>query len=180
MKDQLKEAIIRTLASWDEPDIYVVSLYVEDYNDDPCRPTVTVGYNTESYMNEQTEFASDDDEARWNYAFWLQNDDLVFGVDDTADTVRKWIIDSGFAYCQACNTTPEEYGTDITKAFVEMLVDIVQELHESGFIKETFGKEIPVLIHELEYYYEIGEQNIRANGIGLAGDFAEFCGYTDL
>ena len=61
-----------------------------------------------------------------------------------------------------------------------MLVDIVKELHESGFIKETFGHEIPVLIHELEYYYEIGEQNIRANGTELAGDFAEFCGYTDL
>ena len=180
MKEQLKESIMQTVASWDEPDIYVVSLYVYDDNDDPCRPTITVGYNTESYLNEQLEYASDEEEARWNYAFWLQNDDLVFGVDDTADIVRDWIIESGFAYCQACETTPAEYESEITKAFVEMLVDIVKELHESGFIKETFGHEIPVLIHELEYYYEIGEQNIRANGTELAGDFAEFCGYTDL
>ena len=28
MKEQLKEAIMQTIASWDEPDIYVVSLYV--------------------------------------------------------------------------------------------------------------------------------------------------------
>ena len=53
MKEQLKEAIMQTIASWDEADIYVVSLYVYDDNDDPCRPTVTVGYNTESYLNEQ-------------------------------------------------------------------------------------------------------------------------------
>ena len=55
----------------------------------------------------------------------------------------------------------------------------IRELHESGFIQETFGREIPVLIHELEYYYEIGEQNIRANGIELVEDFARFCGYLD-
>ena len=74
MKEQLKEAIMQTIASWDEADIYVVSLYVYDDNDDPCRPTVTVGYNTESYLNEQIEYASDEEEARWNYAFWLQNE----------------------------------------------------------------------------------------------------------
>lgn len=28
MKEQLKEVIMQTIASWDEPDIYVVSLYV--------------------------------------------------------------------------------------------------------------------------------------------------------
>ena len=179
MKEQLKEAIMQTIASWDEPDIYVVSLYVYDYDDDPCRPTVTVGYNTESYMNEELEYASDEDEARWNYAFWLQNDDFIFGMDDTADTVRQWIINSNFAYCQVCDTTPIEYESEITEAFVEILVDIVRELHESGFIQETFGHEIPVIIHELEYYYEIAEQNICANGIELVEDFARFCGYYD-
>ena len=79
----------------------------------------------------------------------------------------------------AIDTTPVEYEPEITEAFVEMLVDIVRELHESGFIQETFKREIPVLIHELEYYYEIAEQNIRANGIELVDDFARFCGYYD-
>lgn len=97
-------------------------------------------------MNDQLEYASDEEEARWNYAFWLQNDDFIFGMDDTADT------NSNFAYCQACDTTPIEFESEITEAFVEMLVDIVRELHESGFIQETFGREIPVLIHRLEYY----------------------------
>lgn len=180
MKELLKEVIMQTISSWDEPDIYVVSLFVYNYNDDPCRPTVTIGFNTESYMNEQIEYASDEQEARWNYAFWLQNDDYVFGKDDTSEDVRNWIITSGFAYCKACDTTPAEYETEITMAFVEILIDIVKKLHDTGFIKEIFGHEIPVIIHELEYYYEIGEQNIRANGIELTRDFAEFCGYTDV
>ena len=40
----------------------------------------------------------------------------------------------------------------LTPKFVNELVKIVQELHQSGFIKEQFNKEIPIIIHELEYY----------------------------
>ena len=63
----------------------------------------------------------------------------------------------------------------VTNAFVKVLVDIVKELHQSGFIKEKFGKEIPVIIHELEYYEEIANQNIEANGYELVEEFVNFC-----
>ena len=66
----------------------------------------------------------------------------------------------------------------ITQAFVNVLIEIVQELHKSGFIKEQFGKEIPILIHELEYYDEIAEQNLKANPLELSDeldDFVRFC-----
>lgn len=32
-----------------------------------------------------------------------------------------------------------------------------------------------MLIHELEYYDVIGQQNIRANGMELVQAFVEFC-----
>ena len=63
----------------------------------------------------------------------------------------------------------------ITEAFIEVLIEVVKELHESGFIKEQFGKEIPVLIHELEYYEEIAEQNLKANPTELVEEFAKYC-----
>ena len=59
---------------------------------------------------------------------------------------------------------------------MDVLVEVVQELHSSGFIQEQFGKEIPVIIHELEYYDEIAQQNQRANPPETIEEFLEFCG----
>lgn len=38
-----------------------------------------------------------------------------------------------------------------------------------------YGKELPILIHELEYYQEIAEQNAEANGNQLVEEFVNFC-----
>lgn len=59
----------------------------------------------------------------------------------------------------------------VTGRFVAMLVEIVRDVHASGLVEEIFGRPIPVLIHELEYYDEIVEQNRRANPPGLTDDF---------
>ena len=64
---------------------------------------------------------------------------------------------------------------EITKSFVKVLVQVVKELHSTGFILEQFGKEIPILIHELEYYGEIAKQNIEANTKELVEEFVKFC-----
>jgi hypothetical protein len=56
--------------------------------------------------------------------------------------------------------------------FVAMLERVVRDLHADGVIERTFGRRVPVLIHELEYYDEIAEQNQRANPDGLADAFA--------
>ena len=50
MREQLGTMIIETIEQWDVPDIYAVSLFVYDEDDDPRKPTVTLGYNTESVM----------------------------------------------------------------------------------------------------------------------------------
>ena len=64
---------------------------------------------------------------------------------------------------------------EITDAFVSILIDIVREIHEQGLLIQKFGKELPVIIHELEYYDKIAEQNIKANGEKLVKDFAGWC-----
>ena len=73
-----------TIASWDEPDIYAISLFMYDDEDNPCKPTVVLGYNTEAEYKRNVRFADSPHEARWNYVFWLQNNELSFGTDDTA------------------------------------------------------------------------------------------------
>lgn len=179
MKDQLKQMMIDGINSWTDEDIYAVSLFVYDDEDDPSKPTVTLGYNTERQVQEalKSDYA-DEDEARWNYAFWLQNSTFVFGTEDTAETVQNWAIENGFDHVDGdSDMDDEDELPEITSAFVNMLVVIVQEIHQEKVLTRKFGRELPILIHELEYYDEIAEQNIRANGEELAGEFAQWCMY---
>jgi hypothetical protein len=156
-------------------DIYVVSLFVYDEDDDPRRPTVTSDYNTRSQ-------AGDDDgdlERRWNYACWEQNHLQLIADsvhDPTGALLREhWVRDElGLWYDDGEIFDPR--GEPITRAFIEMLIGVTQNLHAEGGIAELFADEVPVLIHELEYYPEIAEQNIRANPPGLVpAGFVAWC-----
>ena len=182
MKNILLEQIKEKMATWDKSDIYAVSLYVYDMNDNPCEPVVTLGYNTVEQFQKEIPTASDEQEAKWNYAFWLQNEELSFGAGETQSVVRQWIESAGYSYFtyeemfDAEEEPEESLYEGITGAFIEVLIEVVKELHESGFIKEQFGKEIPVLIHELEYYDKIAGQNLRANPAKIVEEeFVKFC-----
>jgi hypothetical protein len=169
----------------ERPDIYVVSLFVYDEEDDPRRPTVTVGFNTESDVaqaaNPAEAWSTDENEARWNYAFWRQNE-LALICDTAADPEgaqlrEEWARAQGLWYDVAADDSPvfNEQGEPLTKAFAELLERVVQRLHADD-IGRIFGKTIPVLIHELEYYDEIAEQNLRANPPAAVPDgFVRWC-----
>ena len=164
IKEKIQGLMEQKISEWQEDDIYAISLYVFNEEDDPCRPVAAFGYNTERQVQKSITEAADEQEARWNYAFWLQNHEMCLGREDTAEDIRKWI------------TELEWEGEDaISLKFVNLLVAVVQGIHASGLLKEKFGREIPVLIHELEYHEKISQQNIEANGETLDRDFVSFC-----
>jgi len=173
----LKEKIITAIESWDEQDIYAISLFVYDEDDNPCKPTVTLGYNTESNVMKDISNTIDEKEARWNFALGLQHKEFCFGIDDTEKMVKDWIKEKGLPYFENVSFGDEKYDelTIITKEFVNILIGIVKDIHKLGILKKKFGKEIPIIIHELEYYKEIALQNIEANGRELVEDFVNFC-----
>ena len=168
------QAISATSAN-ETPDIYVVSLLVYDEDDDPNRPTLTIGYNTETRVQQILAAQrgstllpagppTDDAEARWNYAFWLQNE-LAVIASGTHDPIGarlrdEWIRSGGV-----------ESHEQITSAFVNACVRLARNLHATGLIDKTFGRPIPVLVHELEYYDVIADQAAAANPPGVAADF---------
>lgn len=180
---KLRETALRqikqTMEGWREPDIYAVSIWMEDRGDNPCEPAFVLGYNTEAQYQRTISEAGSPLEARWNFAFWLQHEGLVFGEGETKPLVEDWIRELGFT-CYTCDEMfgdpePEESTyAGITEAFVRFLVGIVQELHRSGFVEQCFGRKIPILIHELEYDHQIAAQNREANDMPLE-DFARFC-----
>lgn len=181
MKQILLEQIKNKIATWDKSDIYAVSLFVYDRDDNPCEPVVVLGYNTMEQFQAEIPNADGEQEAKWNYAFWLQNEEMSFGTGETQSYVKQWIKDLGYTYFtyeemfEAEEEPEESLYEGITEAFIQVLIEVVKELHESHFIKEQFGREIPVLIHELEYYEEIAMQNLKANPSEVAEEFVAFC-----
>lgn len=182
MKSIFLDEVKRNICDWDKTDIYAISLFVDYNGDDIYTPTVRLGYNTLNNYKNEISNASSELEAKWNYAFWLQNEKLILGIDEVEKTVQQWNEQGGYTYYtytemfEGSNELLNEYSSQaILDAFIQVLVDIVKELHSSGFIKEQFGQEIPVIIHELEYYDKIAKQNIAANSYELVQDFLSFC-----
>lgn len=172
MKEKLKEKMEQAINSWNTKDIYALSLFLQDEEDDPLKPTITFGYNTEEqYQKSLSE--TDELEARWNFAFWLQNSEFIFGEGDTAIDIKQWMDTHGFlAYGD--DLSDEQY-EELTNQFVGELIDLVKNFHEEGILTRKFGQELPIIIHELEYYDEIAEQNKKANGAYLPDEFVAFC-----
>lgn len=180
MKEYIMFEIKRTITSWDKSDIYAISLFVYDEGDNPCHPTFTLGYNTNQHFKNEISNASSEQEAKWNYAFWPQHTELYFGMGESQKYVKEWLADNHFPYISSQDMFSKNADVDdvvlekITEAFVNVLVEVVKELHDSGFIVEEFGKSIPILIHELECYDTIAQQNLRANPSEIVEEFVKF------
>jgi hypothetical protein len=162
------------LSQAERDDIYVVSLFVYDENGDPRRPTITVGFNTEGDVQAAPQ-ETDQEEARWNYAFFRQNR-LAILFDSDADAAGAEV--RAAALSEAAHLSPEDDATAtevITPWFVANTVFAARRLHGGGDINRIFGRTIPVLVHELEYHDVIAMQNLAANPPGVADDFIRWC-----
>ncbi|MEV0399597.1 hypothetical protein [Actinoallomurus sp. NPDC050550] len=171
--DHLQRTVTSALASVppiEAADIYAISFYLWNEDDDPQRPVLTLGYNTEAQVQQVLDSAHgrrypDPAEARWNYAYWLQNELAVVGDSiqdpDGATQRDEWI--------KGASTADEHLW--VTARFVEACTQLARHLHESGQIKQAIGQPAPVLVHELEYYEQIAQQTEVANPPGLAADF---------
>ena len=47
-------------------------------------------------------------------------------------------------------------------------------LHNNGIIKEVFGKSIPIIIHELEYYDKPVNWTKKGNPTGIVNQFIDW------
>lgn len=178
LKEHILSKVKPIIMSWNTDSIYAISMFVYDEDESPSKPTFTLGYNTEDDYAKLVHFASSELEARWNYAFWNKREELVFGTGDTYQTVHKWLVEKGFSEYTYEDVLTAQFDQEmfdaITKSFVNVLINVVKELHSSDFIKKKFGKEIPIIIHELEYYDEILLQNIEANSASLVKGLADY------
>jgi hypothetical protein len=61
-----------------------------------------------------------------------------------------------------------------SKTGVDVAVGVSRALHARGLVKRVFGRPVPILVHELEYYDEIVQQTRAANPPGLVKGFARW------
>ncbi len=163
---------IEAIDSDEVASIYALSFYMEDNPDDDYMPILWLGYNTQKQMNDCTPSplnnspkhkALDQDEAKWNYAFWLQNQLCMIGEEGTVShAMRNEWMDS---------LLPEE---DAKKCFVDLSVRLARQLHKMNVIQQKFGAGIPIIVHELEYYDQIAHQTSAANPAGLSDEFVDW------
>jgi len=176
LKDQIYNKFKNVITSWNQDvinEIYVISFFVYDIDDDPCYPTVTLGYNTKSNYEDSIPYAYDKGEAKWNYAFYLQNEESQFGYDDDEqDLISEWLEDNGVFFDK--DTDDDMLLETITIPFIKVLIEVVLQLHKDNVIKNVFKQDIPIIVHELEYYHEIAEQNQIANPDGIADEFVNW------
>lgn len=207
MKAILKQMLADVMESWNEEadDIYAVSLWVENVEDNLCHPFVGVGYNTERHLQEVLREEHDQYYAKWHFTNWkcsicADNLAFVFGEEGpTQEVLEKWVVEElGLPYYTEAQlreagllTITDEEEEEMRKvsiAFVRCLVEIVRELHNEGFIRRVFHREIPVIIHENEYAFfdydneeattttlEVPAVNEEANGEILPKEFIDYC-----
>ncbi|WP_290789666.1 hypothetical protein [Flavihumibacter sp. UBA7668] len=165
------------------PEIYILSFYVHNDDDDPRQPMLTVGYNTIERWHScsptpgqepKWPIASDGDEAKWNFAFWLQNEALIIGGYDF-DPVSEWVKNTPYYYSdeqvEDDFDTTDLMGQKIKDKFIEIVISHARKLHSDGVITVKFGKDIPIIVHELEYYDKPVLWTNQANPDGLAKEF---------
>jgi hypothetical protein len=159
------------------PDIYALSFFIFDLDDDPRHPILQLGYNTLTHLKDRPPSASDAEEAKWNYAFWLQNELTFIGEPGTegGQLLEELLKARGLWYSdddeEADFDRCMRVGSDITAYFVDACIRIARALHENGVIEQRFSRPIPIIVHGLEYYDQIAVQTRSANPPGLAQEF---------
>lgn len=175
----LAENALASIPATEADDIYVVSFFIDNEDNDPRQPTLSIGYNTETQFRSNIQHASDEAEARWNFAFWIQNELTVVGnlaSDPTGAAARhRWISELGLWYEEAVIPTNREtigrLAQQIESRFSQAVSQLASRLHATGIIEKSLGRPVPVVVHELEYYESIACRTEAANPSGLADEF---------
>lgn len=184
---QLEKAFYTKIKSeiltWNEPEIYAISFFVYPngaytYRGFDNVAEWAISYNTESDCNGAGAFS----EERWNFAFWRQNMTYIINPDNPDKLIEAlfdWYEEQGITNIGEENED-EMYDEDMNYIgkgpagyyeLLQMAANVAKKLHEDGVIKEQFGKDIPIIVHELEYYDLIYDITKEANPNGQADVF---------
>lgn len=170
------------METWDEDEeIYAVSFFVQAGGEGEV-PSFVISYNTEEYCKG----APENDEERWNYACWSQDEENVIGGQEEK-VLKEWYESQGISEealgYEDLESNDNEDGTGTEKGpkglyeLVQILPDVAKKLKEERVVAHCCKKDVPIIIHDLEYTWYMVEATKKANpGMDLSG-FLEAVGY---
>lgn len=185
-EDYIYDTFARVIQSWDAStceDIYAISFFIYDWQDDPRQPQVHLSYNTLSEWKKACKRGRDSREVKWNFAYWSQDFKAIIPVNGRErpniahETDGLALRSAWLAYERFDDSDDELYGDRtpaMTLAFVAMCVRVARRLHDDGVITGKFGRTIPILVHELEIYDLIVDQTRDANPPGAMDEFEQW------
>ncbi|MEV7438622.1 hypothetical protein [Streptomyces griseoviridis] len=110
---------------------------------------MTIGHNTETQARRSIQDASDQAEARWNYAFWIQNELTVVGDltgdPDGATARQEWIRGLGLWYDEPADLADWDsvigpLTTQIKARFSHTCCQLARTLHTTSVIERSVGR----------------------------------------
>lgn len=179
----LEKNVKNAISAWEENDIYAISFFVDsneayEYKGYSNVTEFSISYNTEN----DCKGAGALSEERWNYAYWRQDTIPIIAAyddDEGMELLFKWYEENGvenigYEDPEACYDDEMQYIGKGPVGYKELLSEIIavaKALKENGFIKNKFGRRIPVIIHDLEYVWYVIEATKEANPNGEADVF---------
>ncbi len=179
LEDYIVTKFAQVIRSWAPElarDIYALSLYRDD-NKVPYRPAVYLAYNTRSHLMNASPEARASGEARWNLAYWPQD---YYGIEDKrSQYVQALHVDDreGTRALHAWLNTitegkPDDIDADIVlPLFAALCVQVARRLHDDGVIREVFGWNVPIIMHDDEWDDDMLRNTEAANPPGAADEF---------
>ncbi|MEV3872865.1 hypothetical protein [Streptomyces sp. NPDC049906] len=131
------------------PEVYVLSFRIGRIADDPRRPRLTVGGNTEGRFRAQR-VRHGTDEARWNPLHWLPGGEVV-GDGPVAAAFRAEAVRLGHWYEDGDDLTDAEED-DCAEALYALFADacerVADALTTDGTLLRALGRTVPVVVHD--------------------------------
>jgi len=179
----LEKQVCNVISGWNETDIYAISFFVNsnesyEYKGYSNVTEFCISYNTENDCDGAEELS----EERWNYAFWRQNEVPIIEAENGNEGMEilfAWykehgVYNIGYENYDICYDNKMRYIGKGPVGYFELLLeitDVAKKIQDSGFIKNKFGRPIPIIIHDLDYSWYVIEATKKANLNGEASMF---------
>ncbi|MFI6574593.1 hypothetical protein ACIBFB_02240 [Nocardiopsis sp. NPDC050513] len=141
-------------------DVYLVGMRIEGVDQDPRRPYLALGYNTESHYRSEMRRQSSPDplEVRWLYAHWMldvEREAFIGHPEADPEGAALLLRDAerlGLRYGVPDDEVSDNAGAEeerLTAHFDGLCVDLARHLHRSGRLAEILGRPTPVILYDM-------------------------------
>ncbi|MDP3130171.1 MAG: hypothetical protein Q8N15_02430 [Bacillota bacterium] len=171
-EDHLYEKIKKIISLWPDEETYAISFFVysnesHEFGGFQNLTEFFISYNTEADCERSGRYS----EKRWNYAFWRHDAVPIVSIEEEMPQLIRW-----YNYMKITNigSTAKDGGHPIGHLeLFDLAASLGRRLQEEGFLLRKYGRPIPIIVHELEYYGLISQLTARANPNGEANDFIQ-------